>query len=525
MRVVGTAAEVAGVRKRGLSLACCLILLIGCCCSAARETGAVDGTTTRSVTPTPRSKPSEGSSVSPPATTVGADRLRVTADGRWLEFRGKRVLLVGDSITQGWMELGGDFDQIAYVDALASRGINALLIWAFIGIVDQTTDARIGYDAPEVWPWSTKSGRFDLDRFNDQYFRRLRDLVEYANAKDVVVIITVHDGWTKDRFSGHPFNESNGGTLTNRAQYVELSDYRKEMPGKLDVGWSRQQKHQYYLERFCQRLIDSTGDLPNVAYEMFNEGEWYDQTRLRAFQVHFLDFFKARTSAPLVVNDDHVAGVDFRLEPKADAISFHRPVWSANSQVRDYFDHYANHFGGNSPKPTLLTETVPAYQGDPRTHDALMRLIWGTALGGASVLIQNDASLGFDPRAAIASQSDSRDSVLDLEGHACRFINASSVALDQMSPNGRLCSTGVCLARPGVEYVVYSQSGSDVTVDLSGGVEDFTARFYNPRTGQFLPDFTVVENSASSLITKPDDGDWVIHIELQSGCGGLDGKS
>jgi len=88
-------------------------------------------------------------------------------DGHWLRFRGKPILLVGDSITQGWMELGADFDQRAYVDALARRGINVLLLWSYIGVVDQAADPRIGYDAPELWPWVRTNDKFDLMRFND----------------------------------------------------------------------------------------------------------------------------------------------------------------------------------------------------------------------------------------------------------------------------------------------------------------------------------------------------------------------
>ncbi|MGQ9676642.1 MAG: putative collagen-binding domain-containing protein [Chloroflexota bacterium] len=522
MPAIEAVAEAAVLWKHGLSLACCLILLIGCCCGATLETGATEGTAVRAVTPTSWSKLSKGPSANLSAASTDG-RLTVAADGHWLEFRGKRVLLVGDSVTQGWMELGDSFDQTAYVDALSTRGINALLVWAFVGIVDQTTDGRIGYDAPEIWPWLRTAEGFDLARFNDSYFDRLRSLVKHANSKDIAVIITVHDGWTKERFPGHPFNVSNGGTLTDRSQYVELWDYRQEMPARLDVRWNRQQKHQYYLERFCHRLIQATGDLSAVMYEVFNEGEWYDQTRLRAFQVHFLDFFKARTAAPLIVNDDHVGGPDFRLESRADAISLHRPIVSANSRARDYFEHYARHFGGDSPKPILFTETVPAYQGDPATHDALMRSIWGAALGGASVLIQNDSSFGFDPRTVIASQSLNRDGLLDLEGHACRFFNASDLELEYVAPDGSLCSTGICLARRGVEYVVYSQSGTSVMVDLSDGVQDYTVRFYNPRTGEFHPGSTVVESSSNSLINKPDDRDWVIYIESVSKPRGLRG--
>ena len=60
---------------------------------------------------------------------------------------------MGDSITQGWMELGTDFDQHAYLQALGRRGINTVLLWSYIGVVDQVADPRIGYNAPELWPW------------------------------------------------------------------------------------------------------------------------------------------------------------------------------------------------------------------------------------------------------------------------------------------------------------------------------------------------------------------------------------
>src|SRR5262245_58368637 len=93
-----------------------------------------------------------------PNTSSNERSLVVRSDSHWIEFRGKPVLLVGDSITQGWMELGESFDQKAYVDALARRGINLILLWSYIGITDQVKDPRIGYDAPEIWPWERVNG-------------------------------------------------------------------------------------------------------------------------------------------------------------------------------------------------------------------------------------------------------------------------------------------------------------------------------------------------------------------------------
>jgi PKD repeat protein len=439
------------------------------------------------------------------------DPLQVSADPHWLEFRGQKVLLIGDSVTQGWMELGTNFNQAAYVDALDSRGINVLMIWTYIGISNQIADLRIGYDAPEIWPWAKNGSTFDLTQLNSAYFDRLRSLVQLADSRDITVLITIHDGWTKTRFDGHPFNQAVGGPLSVNSQYVELHDYNAEMPTTYNSAWTRQQKHQFFLERFCDRIIQATADQPNVMYEMFNEGEWYDQTNLRAFQVHFLNFFKARTPRVTMVNDDHIGGADFRGEVNCDVISWHRPNWSSTTSAAEGFNYYVPAFAGSPVKPFFFSEPVPEYQGDSSLHDAIMRLMWGTALAGAGFVVQNDASFGFDPNASMAAEAADRDIVLDREGHCARFFGASGVEFWTMVPNGSLSSTGVCLAEPGREYIVYSQSGSAFTLNMSAGTGTFNCRFYNPRSGQFGTSFQR-SGGATESFTKPDSGDWVLHV-------------
>lgn len=440
-------------------------------------------------------------------------RLRVGASGHWLEFRGKPILLVGDSITQGWMELGSDFEQEAYLQALGRRGINAVLLWSYVGVTDQKADPRVGYDSPELWPWIKDRGRFDLERLNDAYFDRLRGFVRLANDRNIVVVITVHDGWTKTRFSGHPFNRTQGGPLETREQYVELHDYEREVPSPPAREWPRRQKHQYYLERFCDRLLQSTADQPNVMYEMFNEGEWYNQQDLRAFQVHFLKFFRARTACPLTVNDDHVGGPDFRGEPGADFISLHKPRWDDCPPARVFFEHYRSQFAVRPAKPVIFSEPVPEYSGDNARHPGIVRLLWGTLLGGAGVVFQNDTSWGFARRTAMAAHAASRDAVLDLEGHAARFFNGGGVGFAEMRSDGRLSSTGVCLATPGKEYVIYAPGGERFTVDLSGAIgRKLSTRWYDPTTGKSVTGDETAGGSAAQAFTPPYAGDTVLRL-------------
>jgi len=440
------------------------------------------------------------------------------AGGHYLAWNGAPVLLVGDSVTQGWMEEGPDFNYQAYVDALSSRHMNVVMIWSFIGTTDsgQVSDARIGYNAPEYWPWVKSSGVFDLTSFDPTYFTALSNLVWYANSKDMVVLITIHDGWTKTRFAGHPFNAANGGPLSVNSDYVTLADYNNEMPATYNSGWTWQQKNQYFQERFVDHLVQTVANFSNVIFEIFNEGEWYNQTNLRAHQVHFLKFIKARRSTLLtMVDDDSVSGANFLGETNCDIISSHQPAnnWSAYSTTAGYFSPFSVLYAGSPAKPQFFSEPVPEWVGDSTLIDPMMRVMWGTVMAAGGFVCQNDASFGMDPYSLITSKAAERDTMYDRIGYCASFFNNSGLNIGRMTPNGALASTGVCLANAGTEYAVYSQSGSSVTVNLSATTgKTLNCRFYNPRTGVFGTAFQTAGGSSAQSFAKPDSSDWVLHL-------------
>jgi hypothetical protein len=447
------------------------------------------------------------------------------SEGRFLSFGDKPVFLIGDSVTQGWVESGEDFDQEAWIRALSSRGIRAVLLWAFIGPAD-TSDERLGYDAPEILPWErTGPRRWDLLRWNDAYFSRLRALCRLAEEKEIIVVITVFDGWTKTRFESHPFNEANGGPLRDRSQFVDLADPEREMPETFDGRWGRRERNQFFQERLAARLIEATRGLGNVIFELFNEGEWYDFEKRRRHETHFLTFFRARCRNLLASNADHIRGADhipgaeLRHDPRVDIISHHRPNWSPSSHAADSFEHFRRELEASPPKPFLFSEPVPEFEGaHDREVDAMTRLLWGTALAGAGFLVQNDASFGFNPKARIAARAKLRDAMLDREGACSRFFNALGVGWVSMRPDPRAASTGVALARPGHEYVVYAEGGASFTMDLSAHAgDDFEGRFYDPRTGDLCPAVPVPGGSGTQKIAKPDERDWVFWLRRRGG--------
>ena len=434
--------------------------------------------------------------------------------GHYLAWHGRPILLIGDSVTQGWMESGTNFNQAAYVDALAARGLNLLMLWSFKGTDAelQRKDRRLGYDAPEVWPWagSPDQRTFDLRRLNPAYFDRLKDLVSYAEQKRIAVLITVHDGWPKTCFAGHPFNRELGnGPLADRRQYVALADYERELPEQFDPAWNWRQQNQYFQERFCAKLIAELAPFSNVLFEMFNEGEWYDPAQRRRHEQHFLAFFRTRCDNLLLSNSDHIAGDAPHREPNVDAVTLHPKGWVGQ------FPIFAAGFRTGPPKPYLYSEPVPEFDGDSPVLRDIRRSVWETALAGAGWVNQNDPSFGWDPHTAIAAKAIARGHAYDCASHCARFFIQSGVRFWEMAPDSRLSSTGVCLARPGEAYVIYAPAGGEFTVDLSAASDaNLGARCYDPRTGEWR-DLGRVSNGPRSRFVCPDAGDWVLQVKRE----------
>jgi hypothetical protein len=415
-------------------------------------------------------------------------------------------------VTQGWMECGTNFNQTAYVDALAARGINLLMLWAFKGTSAdlQQKDRRIGYDAPELWPWagSPEDRSFDLRRLNPAYFDRLQQLAAHAETRGIVVLITIHDGWPKTCFAGHPLNRALGnGPLTDRRQYVTLADYNRELPVAFDPSWDWREQNQYFQERFCAKLVTELEPFSNVIYELFNEGEWYDQTQRRQHEQHFLAFCRTRCKNLLLSNCDHIAGFSSHHEANLDVVTLHPKNWVG------HFPKFAERFHNTPPKPYLYSEPVPEFDGETPSLEDVRRSAWETALAGAGWVNQNDPSFGWDLRTAIAVKAAARDRAYDCAGQCARFFNQSGVRFWEMAPAAKLSSTGVCLARPGEEYVVYAAAGGEFTVDLSADPKvKFTARWYDPRTGKFQSAPAVVGGNADERFAAPFAGDAVLHL-------------
>lgn len=121
------------------------------------------------------------------------------ANPHYFLFREKPAVLITSGEHYGAV-LNLDFDFAAYLDELASHGLNLTRTWAGIyreipgsfGITDNTLAPLSGrYICPwargSVEGYSQGGNKFDLSRWDEAYFQRLKDFMAHASRRGVVV--------------------------------------------------------------------------------------------------------------------------------------------------------------------------------------------------------------------------------------------------------------------------------------------------------------------------------------------------
>ena len=118
-------------------------------------------------------------------------------DPRYWQYKGRPVLLVGGSREHNLFQIS---DLEPHLDAMVSVGAN---------YVRNTMSDRDPGDARAFR--HLDDGRYDLNRWNDEYWRRFENLLSLASARDIVVQIEVWDRFDHSRaeWKTDPFNPAN----------------------------------------------------------------------------------------------------------------------------------------------------------------------------------------------------------------------------------------------------------------------------------------------------------------------------
>lgn len=451
----------------------------------------------------PEAKPLEPTRLSP---TTGPLRVSQENPRYFTDGGGKVLLLTGshtwcDFVDCGDVDPPPDFDYDAYLDFLESNNHNFFRLWRAENAKGGETGANywfspMPYQRPGPGAALDGKPKFDLNKFNQAYFDRMRSRIIEAGQRGIYVSIMLFDGWSieskvpnHDPWAGHPFNSSNNingidGDVNGNGQGEETHTLQFE------AVTERQ-------EDYVRKVIDSVNDLDNVLYEISNESHGNSQD----WQYHMINYIKNyEASKP----KQHPAGmtVEWLGGDNTELFASLADWISPNGDVN-------NPPAANGVKVILNdTDHLCGICGD-------RQWVWKSFTRGVNPIFMDPfdgqapgrgAPLGYDPDNA------NDESIRKNLGYSLTYANRMNLV--DMTPHGELASTGYALANPvasGEEYLAYLPSGGNVVVDLSSASGRLNVEWFNPDKGT-TTDGGETTGGAKRSFTPPFSGDAVLYL-------------
>lgn len=388
------------------------------------------------------------------------------------------------------------FDYDGYLDFLTARNHNFIRLWTWELFRHIDAEGSTVYAAPFPWP-RTGPGealdgkpRFDLSRFDEAYFDRLRTRVRAAGEKGMYVSVMLFEGWglqfAGEAWQGHPFNRSNN---------INGIDGDPDGDGKgLEVHTLAAPAITRIQEAYVRKVVDAVNDLDNVLYEISNEAGPYSTE----WQYHMIRFVKEyeRTKPK-----QHPVGMTFQYEGGSNQALFDSPAdWISPNPEGGYTDDPPAADG----RKVILADTDHLWG-----IGGNQAWVWKTFCRGMNPLFMDPYHHETFYRDDTGMLDPQWDPIRNSLGYTRRF--AGRMDLSKARPAGELASTRYCLAYPGHQYLVFLPEGGSVTVDLSGGRGEFAAEWFSPSSGETVA-AAPASGGAEQAFTAPFLGEAVLYL-------------
>lgn len=467
----------------------------------------------------------------------------------------KAIYLTGSHTWANLQDMGtvdppAKFDFSSYVKFMETHGHNFMRMWAWEQArwVPWTTNDVYVEPLPYIREGPDlafdNKPKFNLGRFNQKYFDRLRTRVIEAGEHGIYVSIMLFNGWSVEPFEdmnllgnpwhGHPFHRENNingidGDVNGDDQAQETHTLSKD-PRLVAV--------RLLQEAYIRKVVDTVNDLHNVLYEVGNE---VVETSTQ-WQYHMIRYIKEyEASKPY----QHPIGMTYQGsqgpgEPTNSALLNSRADWISPGQIAvpgaplNY--QYLTNPPASDGKKVVLSDTDHLWGiGGDHTW------VWKSFLRGLNPIF-------MDPWEPIPETADPKN---DKNFHEWALLRkamgdtlhyADKMDLAALNPRGDLSSTGYCLANPGKEYLVYAPSdghfgvnwfdrlhlhgwanwfsqmmgwNQTVSVDLSESSKGFHVEWFNPRTGETISGGVTVGGGPQTF-TAPFSADAVLYLAADS---------
>ena len=437
----------------------------------------------------------------PSQTTLGPLRVHPDNPRYFTDGTGRAVYLTG---VHTWTTLQErlekefplEFDYAAYLDFLTEHHHNCFRKWA--------------WEFPRGAPWSAEDVRwtpmpfarsdtrgandggnkFDLDRFHQPYFDRLRERVRLAGDRGIYVIVNFFNGavangeaWpagTQNPWLCHPFQRNNNINGVDGDPERTGLGYATHTSGAVPDAWR-------YQQAYLRKVVDTVNDLDNVLFEVANEDQFPDAIYWQVDVVNYVHEYEA------TLPKQHPVGVS--------------AIWQG--AIRDLYNTPADWIGpgGEAWHPIVADgRKVILWDSDHTVAEAVIpEHVWKAFTNGLNVLSM-EHHVGGNRRLA---QHDFHAIPGDRAMGRARLL-ADTLDLAAMSPQPELCSTGYCLASIGREYVIYGTWENPFSLHLPAG--EYAVHWIDP-VEEISTDGGIVSGGGNTRFRPLKKGAFVMHLK------------
>lgn len=396
------------------------------------------------------------------------------------------------------------FTWIAYLDMLKSHHLNVIKLWRFEQAKFSSETPGNFYLDPLPYlrpgPGAAIDGKpkFDVTRFNQAYFDRMRQRVIDARDRGIYVAIMLFDGWSVEPklssgvgnpWLGHPLNVANNINAIDgdpNHDNAGSESHTLPLPAVLAIQ-----------EAYVRKVIDMVNDLDNVLYEISNEDP--ATAAALAWQYHMVDYIHQYEAGKA---KRHPVGMT-SMWPGGDN------AWLFGSSAEWIAPN-----GSLDDTPSALGSKVILNDTDHLCGVCgNVSWIWKSFTRGTNPMLMDPYDGGWPIASVPYNVQDPRwEQVRTNMGYARSYADRMDIL--SMKPHSELASSGYCLANPAgakPEYLVYLPSGGSVTVNLTTTSGSLAVEWFLPSTGRTVSG-AVTTGGASRTLAAPSGPDAVLYI-------------
>jgi hypothetical protein len=426
---------------------------------------------------------------------------------------GRAIVLSG--VNHGW-ELQDNgwstpytLDWDGFLDYLESYQLNYIRLWKTESTIGREKTDQLTTPMPyeRTGPGMAIDGerKFDLDRFNQAYFDRMRKRCIDARKRGMYVCVMLfekHSTFNQKSDDGreypwkaHPFHPSNNISgvspdINKDGTPQEIHHIPEENQDAKSIIQAR--RTLFYQEAYIRKVVDTLNDLDNVIFEVCNEALPDDATD--RWQIYLANYFKNYEST----------------KPFQHLIGFTGPAkYHIDDPWPDMEEQKIDAVDFVSPRE------VDLYRTDPPVNDG-RKIVFADSdhinpYGRDNIWAWKSFTRGLHPQ-ALESYGIIPENLPRIDFKRDRLVRvalgqcldyAKKIDLVSMLPRPDLSSTPFCLANPDNEYLVFSPDGSSFTVELGGNTEAYQVEWLNIESGEVTEPATVTSESLNPPFSGP----------------------